>query len=474
MIRRTILLRLAVAVFLIGYLFWFAGAGIGAQFTDNDLMNLSFHLTPSFGKLLWSNVTYWSSMYRPMGGVVYAASYRLFGFSPLPLRIICFGLILVNLFLLYRVVVRLTDSAEAALLATLLVTYHAWFVDLYYSSGTIYELLCYAFYCGAFYYYLTIRQSGRMPNSRQWLIFLALYVAGLDSKELAVTLPLCIGVYECLWHSNWRAKAAAPLKGMLLSAAITVPYVIGKLTGPESLAANPLYRPEISFSRYIHTLDLYLNVLFYQDHFFRPGKTIILLVLMLGLALWQRSRPMLFAWSFAFFSVLPFIFVPHYSGFFMYLPAAGWAIYMAVALAMLRRRLAPRLPAAVVFLAVAAILAPMHTVMSRKTMRVFTSAELPTRTMIAELRRVQPALPRGARVLFQNDPFPPRTYWLAFLVQLFYDDPGIQVSRAKDGVAWNARKYDAVFGWVEGKLVRLAGSSEVGQAAPRPGGLPRF
>ena len=54
----------------------------------------------------------------------------------------------------------------------------------------------------------------------------------------------------------------------IATALLTVPYVIGKLTGPESLAANPAYRPAISPAKYLHTFHLYLNVLFYQDHFF--------------------------------------------------------------------------------------------------------------------------------------------------------------------------------------------------------------
>lgn len=443
---RPRLLAAAGAAFLAAYLFWFAGAGIGAPFTDNDLMNLTFHLEPGFGKLLLANVTYWSSAYRPLGGLVYVASYRIFGFTPLPLRIFCFALILANLYLLYRVCARLAP-AEVAALAVLLVTYHAWFVDLYYSSGTVYELLCFAFYFGAFGYYVGIRQRGRMLSRGQWVVFLALYIAALDSKELAVTLPLSVAAYEWFWH-RWKE-----LRGILWSAAVTVPYVIGKLSGPDSLAANPQYRPEIGVWRYIRTFDLYLNVLFYSGHFFRPGKSGILLALM-ALAAWRaKSRPMWFGWWFALFSVLPFIFIPHYSGFFMYLPAAGWALYIATALMLLRRRFAPRVPAAAVFVAVALALAPAHAAMSRETLRVFRSAELPTRELTAELRRVQPSLPHGAHVFFESDPFPPGNYWLTFLVRLNYDDPTIEVARRKDGAAEQG-SFDAVFRWEDGKLVK--------------------
>jgi len=448
---RPLAARFGPALFLIAYLFRFAGGGLWARFTGDDLMNLNFHLTPSFPALVLSNLTYWSTAYRPMGGIVYVAIYRLMGFHPMPFRAVCFALLLGNLWLLYRVCLRLTARREIALLATLLASYHAWLVNLYYSTGTIYELLCYAFYFAAFDYYLGIRQAGKKLHGRQWAWFLALYICALNSKELAVTLPLCVACYECIWR-----RQAHDWRGAALAALVTVPYVVGKLTGPDSLAANPLYRPAISPARYLHTFHLYLNVLFYQDHFFRDANTILLVVAMLGLAIWRRSRPLLFAWFFILFSVLPFIFVPHYSGFFIYLPLAGWALYAATALTMLWDRVAKAIPPAVLFLAVALALAPLHAKESRRTMQVFTSAGLPTTEMTTQLQRVQPVVPKGAHLFFQSDPFPPRTFSLVFLVRLFYDDLTVEVARAQDGDALEGRHFDAVFRWDDGNLVRVA------------------
>ena len=354
------------------------------------------------------------------------------------------------MWLLYRVCLRLTERREIALLATALVTYHAWLVNLYYSTGTIYELLCFGFYFAAFDYYLGIRQAGKTLRFRQWVWFLALYICALNSKELAVTLPLCLLCYEWLWHGR-----NASARGVAISAFVTLPYVIGKLTGPDSLAANPLYRPAISAARYLHTFHLYLNVLSYQDHFWRDANTILLVVAMLAVGIWQRSRPLLFAWCFVLFSVLPFIFVPHYSGFFLYLPMAGWALYFATAMEMIRVRFASRIAAVVVVVVVALALAPLHARESRRSMQVFTSADLPTTETIAQLGRVQPSLPQGAYLFFESDPFPPKTFSLVFLVRLFYDDMTIQAARANDGDPEEGGHFDAVFRWDEGKLVKV-------------------
>ena len=448
--------------FLLAWFFWFAGNGLNARFTADDLMNLTIHRTLPFGRMALGNLAWWSSMYRPMGGVFYVAMYRLFGFSPLPFRVACFALLLGNLALLYRVCLQLTGSRETALLAALLDSYHASFVTLYYSTGTVYELLSFCFYLAAFQYYLGVRQTGARLKPRQWALLVALYIAALDSKEMAVTLPLALGCYELIWHppergfrglARWLGREAL---GMWIAALVTVPYVIGKLTGPGNFLTNPAYRPDITAIRYLRTFRLYLGLIFYHDRFFRNSYAILFLAALLALAVWRRSRPLMFAWCFVLFSVLPFIFLPHYSGSFIYLPMLGWTLYAASALVMLRQAAGNRIPAAVLFLAVALGLAPLHVRASKKTMEEFSSAQLPTREMIAELKRVQPALPRGAHVFFVDDPFPPRNYWLLFLVQGFYDDLTIDVQRAKDGASLADRHYDAVLRWTDGRLLRVA------------------
>src|SRR5207302_10969755 len=120
--------------------------------------------------LLLDNLRYWSSAYRPLGGLFYVAIYRIFGLHPLPFRIACFGLLALNLALLWRFTLRLSGSREVAFIALLLGGYHAWFVDLYYSTGTVYDLLCYAFYLSAFNVYLGVRAQAPVLAWRHLVI----------------------------------------------------------------------------------------------------------------------------------------------------------------------------------------------------------------------------------------------------------------------------------------------------------------
>jgi len=213
---------------------------------------------------------------------------------------------------------------------------------------------------------------------------------------------------------------------------------------------NPAYRLTISPVRYLHAFHLYLNPLLYQERVFRDSNTIQLLLAMLGIALWRRSRTLLFAWCFLLVSLLPVAFMAHYSAFFLCLPMAGWSLYAAELLVTARTLLASRLvrlqAASVVGLPVvlALFLAPHHRRESARALRLFESVQPPSRQLAKELIALKPALPRGARVLFVDDPFSKDEHFLLFLTRLLYRDMTITVDRSPAGAN------DAVFTFRQG------------------------
>ena len=486
----------AALVFIaFGWLLLFAHNGLWAQFSGDDLMNLHGYLSHPLASLMADNLRYWSTSFRPLGGLFYVAIYRWFGFDPLPFRVACFGLLALNLGLLWRFTLRLSGSREVAFLALLLAGYHAWFVDIYYSTGTVYDLLCYAFYLGAFDLYLGIRARGLAPSWRHLGVVTALYVCALNAKEMAVSLPALMAVYEVVYqrralgrsglHWFWREG-----RGVLVTGLLTVPYVVGKLTAAGSLVENPAYRLTISPSHYLHTFHLYLNQLLYQEHVFRDANTIQLLLAILGIALWQRSRPLLFAWCFLLVSLLPVAFVAHYSGFFLYLPMAGWSLCAAELLVMARKLLASLLArlarlqaervqmASVVALplVLSLFLAPQHRRESAKTLRIFESIQPPARRVAGELIALRPTLPRGARVLFTDHPFAKNEYFLLFLTRLLYRDMSITVEVASGGHGppIGHGHYDAVFTFRQGRLVEATGPIAAWRSTGPPAARPLF
>jgi len=473
--RRTAALLVSISF---GWLLLFAHNGIRAPFSGDDLMNLHGYLSQPASALLLDNLRFWSTSYRPLGGLFYVSLWDAFGFNPLPFRLACFALLALNLGLLWRFTLRLSGSREIAFLALLLAGYHAWFVDLYYSTGTVYDLLCYAFFLGAFNFYLGIRGRGAGLSWRQTGILTALYICALNAKEMAVTLPLLLAAYEAVYQARavrdgrlaWLVREG---RGVLICGLATALYVAGKLTGPGSLAEVPAYHISISPVRYLHTFFIYLNPLLYQDHVFRSPNTSQLLLAMLAAALLLRSRPLLFAWCFVIFSLLPVAFIAHYAGFFLYLPMAGWALYAAVMLSKARAFLLALLiraakpgetwAARMRMASIAALppllalfLAPHHWSESARTLRLFESVQPPTRELSTELLALRPSLPKGARVLYLDDPLPKDGYTLLFLTRLLYHDMSIAVERAPQSPTPRGG-FDAIFIFRDGRLAEWPG-----------------
>ena len=179
--RNTIFATLLIAGVFLG----FSGDGLRAYFTPDDMMNL---YGAWFRPLAESD--------RPVGALFYRALFAAFGFNPLPYRIACFAILSANLALLYVLCLKLSHSREVAALACLLGAYHAHLADLYYSTGTVFDLLCFLFYFGALALYIQVRE-----RAIRWLILvLALYLCALGAKEMAVTLPLFLVLYDLIYY----------------------------------------------------------------------------------------------------------------------------------------------------------------------------------------------------------------------------------------------------------------------------------
>src|SRR4051812_28947542 len=106
------------------YFLKFAGGGLFAFFTADDLMNMYWSMDHSLPGLLRDNVTFWSGSYRPLGTFFYHATYVLAGFHPLAFHITCFLLLLLNLYIVFRLAIAISFSREIALLTVLVFAYH--------------------------------------------------------------------------------------------------------------------------------------------------------------------------------------------------------------------------------------------------------------------------------------------------------------------------------------------------------------
>lgn len=441
--------RLVVALAVCGLFFVFAGDGIGAYFTPDDMMNLYRAWSASPAGLLGQD--------RPLGQALYRALFSLAGLHPVPFRLAAFALLLGNLALLYRFCARLAGSPETAALACLLGAYHAHLADLYYSTGAIYDLLCCFFVLWSLGYYIGIRQAGRYADWRQQAALLALYICALGSKEMAVALPVYVALYEALYARNlgpWLRRGAGFWWVSLL---LTGVYVMVKIGGPHAMTANPDYALHFSAHAFFAGWKHYLGDLFYGALVFNTFKTVLLFAAMMGLALYARRREMLFGWAMAVVGALPVIFVPPRGFFAIYLTLPGWYLYAAGALVWARDGVSRRLPQwaaafgarpeqIVLFAVLVAILVPLH--WRQKPLGNYWVAGNyeEVRSVLDPLDRAGP-LRAGARVLFLADPFDPGDWILSNMFRLHYRDRTLQVDRVKDHpeLAADPAQYDRVY-----------------------------
>jgi hypothetical protein len=467
------------ALVIAGMPFWFAGAGLEAYFTTDDTMNLYGYWSKPWRDLLIANLTYYSPFYRPLGGLFYRSMFAAFGFHPFPFRVACFAVMLLNLGLLYATARLLAGSREAGLLAALIGCYHAGHEDLYYNTGAIYDLLCFSFYVGALLLYIRTRRDGRRLRWPGIMLLVALYICALNAKEMAVTLPVAILIYEWIYHRpeftkrNLLRWIVYDARVACLLAALTVPYLYGKLSSASVFSRVADYGLHITLGRYLGAYQQYLDWMFYQrTRWFTLSAALLLWAAMLSIAALSRRKALWFSFLFVLFSVLPVMFIaPRGSIFVLYVPFLGWSLYGAALLILIRNslgaglaRLAPGL---------AGMLAGTQPVMSGMTFTIAAASlflvhqahsfPVPQDSLIRstteQIHTMLPQLPANSRILFLDDPFSTDNWIPLVVIRLSYGDGRIQVDRVKRMKhrpdLSQIRRYNVVLTYQDKRLVRI-------------------
>ena len=162
-------------------------------------------------------------------------------------------------------------------------------------------------------------------------------------------------------------------------------------------------------------------------------KGLALLLLLLAIA-WILKAPHL-KLSFVIITcgILPVAFITQRGAFVLYMPMVGWAMYGATILVRARDAVLPRKPLlaqAVLFLAVMLWLGWVQrsrhesTWLSNPNDKIQLSAD--------QMGRLNPTLPKAAKVMFLNDPFEMDEAWqMKGLLQLCYNDHDLDVQTLK-------------------------------------------
>lgn len=450
------------------YFFRLTRGSLHVYFSSDDVTNLYRSWTFPLGRLLRANLLFFetSPFYRPLASAWYRSIFYFAGFHPLPFHVFNLVLLAANVCLTYAVARRLSGSRETGAVAALLACYHASFNGLVFDTAFIYDVLCYFFYFSTFALYLRIRQAGRFLTPWAMAACAGLYVCALNSKEMAVTLPLFLGIYEWLYHPP-RAWSANELRrwtltegrATLITGTMTLVFVIGRATGEDSLVLNAAYRPVFTWHRLMETSRQFVGLLFFLGDWFTPAAVVLLWAALLAIAWASRSKAMQFAWLFLMLSPAPVAFVEPRGASQYYVSLYGWALYAAAAVvgstAWIQRRLpgaagvwAARVRPPLLFGGLMLLLYPYYKGIGRSNVwSVNRDAEM-VRSMVSQLQGMHPVMPEDARLLFRNAPLGDPWDNLIPIVRLSYRDDSIVVDRGASEVA----PYDYIFDYEGGRL----------------------
>jgi hypothetical protein len=420
-------------LFIVPYFLFWTWRGLLQDFNYDDMMNLFKAWDAPRCSLVKDALLFWVNQTRPVGGLFYRTIYGISGFDPRPFRVACFILLIFNLVLAYRVL-RYVSCPVAGWASLLIGCFHGPMWDIYASTGTVYDIICATFYSVALILYVQCRQVGRYPGTaRSWAIA-AFTLLAIDSKEMGVTIPAVLLIYELLFHvpeatvlaKTWIRKCAI---GLIPSACVSALFAIGRLGFSGPLTGHAAYTPIWSYSQFLKTTTVYTRLLLCSAIHLDAFGAISFWICLLGIGMLLRSRPMVFGVLFFLLTLLPMSFVELRPGYVLYIPFTGVALYVGCfferTYARLRGLVMLRLRVWVGGFLIALYIfgvGALHRSEERQIRgnRIAPGGQQEIRITADEISRLRPSLPSGSRVLLVNSPFGEEKYQGQFVLSLRY------------------------------------------------------
>jgi hypothetical protein len=183
--------RWLILFLLAAFLFEIANRGAYRNyFSDDDLDNISLSRGVS-GKTILTGVlspSYYENNFRPVGVLFYKAMAARAGLNFPPYAAFLHIVHLINAFLLWLILRRLSFPPWAAAAGTLFFVFHMAAFDIYWRPMYVFDLLCGTFCLLTLLFWI----------GDQWILSLLSFWLAYRSKELAVMLPAVLAAYEFL------------------------------------------------------------------------------------------------------------------------------------------------------------------------------------------------------------------------------------------------------------------------------------
>ena len=141
-------LGLSTAAVVLAYYLFFTWKSVGLYFDQDDMMNLYLAWAKPMSSLFRANILYWTDPLRPLGALFYRMMFELAGFDPVPFRLACLTLGVINLALCCWFAKLVSGSGRVIALTALLFAFHTRLMEVWFRTAVIYDLICFTcFYC---------------------------------------------------------------------------------------------------------------------------------------------------------------------------------------------------------------------------------------------------------------------------------------------------------------------------------------
>jgi hypothetical protein len=404
----------APSLLLAGFV-WFIGPGLFTRFTPDDIINLHAAWSQPWGNLLLQAACPWLPGIRPVGGVLYRASFEAFGFDLLAFRILLISLLAFNIWLTASICARIAGDSWTAWFAASLSLYHLNFQALYWNTGACYDILAFSGTWWAAWVALRAR-TDQIPAWLWGTAALAYWLA-LGAKEIALALPAILLAFELL---PGRRQWAAFLFALVAAGGC----LVGRIYSPGGIQTHALYVPQFTLAAYGRSSAVMLGDLVYQPGWFSPRLALGLVAALGAVAAVTRSRPMLLTWLSFVSSALPVALIPPRGVYAWYLPLA--ALWMLAGMLLARLPL----PKPALWTAITAVLLMVHARAGDRIPRFILDEQDVIARVLQGLARspLTPDPPVG--FLIVSDPFAPYPWgeWKsAMLIQLHRRRPDLLI-----------------------------------------------
>jgi hypothetical protein len=428
------------AFFIVSFFFFFTYSGLFAYFTFDDGTTIFACLKP-FEVSVWRDIlhilTVFTAAFRPLTTMFWRPLYAVFGFNPLPYRIAVHLLLLLNIGIAYAFARRLDATREAALLTALVYSYNGAMSALLYDTCLIGDIACFSLYAMAVMTYVRGRQNSNPLSWPRIAAVSALYALALDSKELAVTLPGVLVIYELLYRRHdFRDRRKALRLTAFLALLFVAAAVYLKVKVPD-MSQNAAYHPHVTVGFVLKNLAHYVQELFYfPENSVSPLQACLIVGGILAVCVLIRSRQAIFGLLFFLTAMVPVAVIPVRGSYAVYLAYFGLALTVGSLFANIRVHLTriARLEnresqvAIVFFVCFAVLLGWAHLIRHESANGYFEWDKPKLITLMNYFRDSIPEFPPGARVLVTDNVWPP-DYGLMFLLRYMYHDNTLWVDR---------------------------------------------